>query len=972
VGVDESGDRTRIAGRAREREVLRTAVRDASEGSPRTVLVHGEAGVGKTTLVTAVAEQSRAAGHSVLWGRCLRFGAASSPYLPFISALHGWLADGHATEELGLELLEGARDGDGAAPSGRALHLIDGAVVRLAQQAPVLLVVDDLQWADVSSLDALAYLIAGSRPQPLTILVTYRDEGIPEGDTLHEWLADMVRMPGVIDLPLRRFSVDETAEQLRNILGGRADPGLVSDVWQRSGGNAYLAELLTRDLDPSAASLPDDLPDALRTALLARWHSLSTPARRLTQVLAVAGRPAAPSVLAAVAGSPAANSRGADSVDAGSALAEARHAGVTHQDRTGLTWFRHPLLADVLYATLSDAEAGALHRAFVEVLLAQGPHSTRSHGDLALHYAGAGMVDEAFEQCLLAASEARATAAFPEAAVLMERAADLWPEVSEPVRSRSGSWGALLCESASLFRAVDDLVGSLAQLDRALEVTDEQEEPLVVARALRLAGQVAWTGGFRPDQPVEEMRRAVELSAAVPDSVEHALSLADLADAEFWSGGRTEDFTLHAQLAVAVARRAGDDSALSYVLGIQATTLMDDDRGEACAREALRLGLEASYHEYAALAAIALFNTLEASGRFEEAAEVLLAAHRRQTGFHGLTQLLSVYAGGALLPLGRIEEAKELFRDVLASRARGIIGIQARENAAIVAVRRGELEEAAMHLERVRELSENFEELSGMHGPGATAEYLMATGRPGEVLALLERTIGMHAQPDPKYADTLLLWAARAAAALPRSRREAALERVLEARARARVPAFSGEGRDPGQRAVHALFDAEVALCRQDPDVVDRWRRAVSLADAAGLRQAAEEARLRLAEALLGVRERDEAAELLRTTHARAEEMGALRLRGEVAEVAAAARISLAEPVSQPAKTASANGLTRREREILGHLVAGRSYREIAGALFISEKTVSVHVSNLLRKTGTTSRVEAAAWARRSGAFSAG
>ncbi len=291
-----------------------------------------------------------------------------------------------------------------------------------------------------------------------------------------------------------------------------------------------------------------------------------------------------------------------------------------------------------------------------------------------------------------------------------------------------------------------------------------------------------------------------------------------------------------------------------------------------------------------------------------------------------------------------------------------------------MALRSGSLRDAARHLERLRELAANFEDFPGLHGPGIQAEYLLAVGHPREALDLLERTIEPHSRAEPKYGDTLLLWAARAAAGLPPPDRQAALDRVLAARARCPVPAFTGAERDPGQVAVHALFEAEVARLRGDPDVADRWRAALPLVDSAGLRFVATEARLRLAEALLAGRDRAEARNLLREAHAMAQQMGAVRLLHEIEAVSSSARVKLAEPVAPAPSTENGNaaGLTRRELEVLSHLVAGRSYGEIAAALFISEKTVSVHVSNLLRKTGTSSGVEAASWARRSGIVPAG
>ena len=516
--------------------------------------------------------------------------------------------------------------------------------------------------------------------------------------------------------------------------------------------------------------------------------------------------------------------------------------------------------------------------------------------------------------------------------------------------------------------------GRTSCVDLAAPLIDEEGDPVTAARVLRLQCQIASTTGSATMAPVDAtaaLRRAVAVISAAPDSDEYALALSDLSDAELWAGDRQAALE-HARQAVDVANRSGDIAALSYALGALANARMDQDGAEAQAREAIRLGHEAGRLEYVALASISLSNVLETSGRFAEAAEVLADAHAAGLSFAGLTGLLGAYAATALVPLGRFAEARDILRDVLSSRPGGIIGINARETAAVIAIRAGDLDEAASHLERLRELAANFEELPGLHGPGVLAEYFLATGRPTEAIALLERTIAAHTNAEPKYGDTLLLWAARAAAALPPSRRRSALDAVTSARAASPVPPFAGGDRDPGQRAVQALFEAEEARCHGEPDEVDRWRKAVPLADAADLRFVATDARLRLAEALLAARNRREAATLLREAHGLAEEMGTLRLRDEIVEVAASARITLAEPVVPAQGNGSRNGLTHREQEVMAHLVAGRSYSEIAQALFISEKTVSVHVSNLLRKTGTSSRVEAAAWGRRNGAVPPG
>ena len=955
VKAAQRGEAARIAGRTREREVLRGAIGASARGEPCAVLVHGEAGVGKTRLVTAATEHGRDAGHAVLWGRCLRFGAASSPYLPFISAFEGGLADGLPIDGVDLEGLYG---GSGAAePGPRGLHVVDRALARLAEEHPVLLVVDDLQWADASSLDTLAYVVAGMRNRAMAVLVTYRDTGLPDGHPLHAWVADMQRLPGVQNIPLERLDAEDTAEQLEHLLGGRPAPALVTRVWERSGGNPYLTELLADALELDSEDLRDDIPSALRSALTAQWHALEPDARQVTQVLSVAGRPVGSGLLAGVM----------PDVDVDRALHRAEVGGVAQRDRDGRVWFRHPLLADVLYDTLLPDQVRRLHRAFVEVLsAAEGPApGARVQGDLALHYAGAGMPDDAFEASLAAANEAAGGGALHEAVVLLRQSTELWDEVTPEVRDRHGTLPALLVDLAHRGVSVGDFGSALAAVVRARSLIDEQEEPLLAARALRKEIRIRHSAGLIPDTPLADTRRAVALASVAPDSVEYAFSLADLAGRLVWSGDLDEALR-HATEALAVAERTGDLAARSSALGAVAAARSQDPASEELAREALRLAVASGERDVEGGATIVLANVLEGQGRFPEVADVMAEGAERCQGL-GIAGLLGTYAATYMLPLGRLAEARVTLRDVLASRPQGIKGIQAREAALVVAVRAGDLDEAGLHLERLRELAPEFEIHIGMHGPGALAEYLLAAGRPREAVDMLERTIARHGTAEPKYGDGLLLWAARATAALPVAQRGPALDRVWAARQECAVPAFEGHDRDPVLRAVRALYAAESARALAEPDAVQRWREAIPLADEAALRFDAADARLRLAEALLAGRNRREAAAPLREAYTIAGDMGAHRLRDEVVTVAAAARVGLDDPVEAIPTEANGHGLTAREREVLGHLAAGRSYAEIAAALVISEKTVSVHVSNLLRKTGTSSRVEAAAWARRSG-----
>ena len=235
---------------------------------------------------------------------------------------------------------------------------------------------------------------------------------------------------------------------------------------------------------------------------------------------------------------------------------------------------------------------------------------------------------------------------------------------------------------------------------------------------------------------------------------------------------------------------------------------------------------------------------------------------------------------------------------------------------------------------------------------------------------------------DLRVVDELMVWGARAAADLVerasddrdqtavQAHREA-LTRLVKTRATLPGIAFQPSGPDDTvQPARAALFAAESGRADGVEDQTLLWREAVAACAEAGLGWDLQVSSWRLASALIqSGTSHVEAATLLRDVHAYAVQQGATPLQTRVEELAASARISLTAPLvpASDAVPAAFTALTAREREVLGHLVANRTNAEIGQALFISEKTVSVHVSNLLRKTETPSRREVAALARRVG-----
>ena len=185
----------------------------------------------------------------------------------------------------------------------------------------------------------------------------------PPGIRSHVWLADLIRLPSVSSLRLDRMSRDETEQQMSLLLGGQADPHLVSAVVRRSDGNPYFSELLVQGVTAADQDLPADLPAELTGALLAAWHRLAARPREVMRLLAVGGRPASVDDLVEVA---AARGIGAEAVTV--ALVEATKSGICVAQGAEMCWFRHPLLAEVLNATFVPGEAVPIHAAWAKTL----------------------------------------------------------------------------------------------------------------------------------------------------------------------------------------------------------------------------------------------------------------------------------------------------------------------------------------------------------------------------------------------------------------------------------------------------------------------------------------------------------------------------------------------------------------------------------------------------------------------------
>lgn len=631
----------------------------------------------------------------------------------------------------------------------------------------------------------------------------------------------------------------------------------------------------------------------------------------------------------------------------------------------------------MLAATFVPGEAIPVHAAWAATLerrLGTEVEELRRVGDLARHYEGAHDPAASLKVSLRAVDLAKGLKALSEEAVHLRRALRLWP-IEQP----QGELDLLerLCDVSDM---VGDDEASMAAVTRSLDLVDERSDPL---RASRIARHLAYfeytTGRSATGDDVEANRRAIDLAAPYPDSPEYAQALAAISDSCFWADS-IEAAQQYADRAIEAAHRAGSHQALTHAYLVSAYAYQFEDRADHDSAEAMRQAHLDGDPRGVHAGGWARKVWLNWHGRLSDAIPDDVDALSEALDA-GATNVAALYFGDLArirLVIGQHAEAEQEIRQglALARVPQGAANI--RLAAALLATRQGDLGAAHLHRRRAYELIPDLETRPTQMAPPTLAEILIAEGRPAEALDLLARTMEVQIV-DPRVADEMLVLGARSAADLAehaRDRRD--LHRVTQARQlldnldelrrKLQPPPFAPLTADNLIVPAHkALYAAETARCWAQPSTSDLWEEATHHCASAGLRWDEAIARYRWARALLHERAGKAAVAMpLRTAYGLACELGAGPLQHQVEELAALARISLSEPESAAIDLPEAfRSLTPREREILSHLVVHRTYAEIAHALYISEKTVSVHVSNLLRKTGASSSRELAALAQR-------
>jgi len=518
-GVARRVSSLELVGRDAELAQLRRALEGAAAGQPAIVVVAGEAGVGKTRLVAELLHDAASFGAVALTGGCLDVGEGVLAYAPLVEALRS-LARGIDPTELGrvlgtargelARLVPELAPPDGrevppapAAAAGplaptRLFELLLGVLHRLAEQTPVLLVVEDLHWADQSTRNLLGFLVRNLRGG-VALVLTYRSDELHRRHPLRPFVAELDRSGGAERLELGRLGRRELAELLAGILDAPPPPALVGEILARSEGNPFFAEeLLAAHLEGAR------LPLALRDLLLARVEALPEPAQRVTQAAAVAGTRVDHELLAAVVG------HDADELVRRLREAVSHHVLVVDQ-ASGAYVFRHALVQEAVYDDLLPVQRAPLHAAYARALERRieqrterrgerqgGAVTAAERGQLAYHWYAAHDQGQALLACVQAGLAAESAAALAEALEHYERALELWDRVPAAAARSSLDRVAVLrraAEAANLAGRYDRAV-ILARL--ALDRVDESTAPLdpqVAAPVLAELAEVAvWDG----------------------------------------------------------------------------------------------------------------------------------------------------------------------------------------------------------------------------------------------------------------------------------------------------------------------------------------------------------------------------------------------------------------------------------------------------------------------------------------------
>ena len=963
-----------LVGRDTEMARLRGLLDDAAAGRAVTALVGGDAGVGKSRLVAEVMTVAGRSGFTVLCGQCAEIGD-SVPYLPFADAFR--TAPSHieqavkARPVLARLLPDGGEPAEGTDPSGMARQQMFGAVLgalaEFAATSPVLLVLEDLHWADATTRHLVTFLARMLRRERVAIVGTYRTDDLHRRHPLGEVVAELGRLPSVALVELGPLPAAALAEHLSSLPDGasRLSAALLGTLVDRAEGNAYYAE----ELLAASSGSPGVLPSGLAALLLARVAHVSDAAQQVLRAAAVAGRRANDQLVLAASGLD----------DAG--YEEAVREAVAHQllvpDGPDGYRFRHALLREAVYGDLLPGERTRLHGRFA-ALLADVPGAA---AELAYHSLTGHDVTGALAASVRAGKEAERIGAPAEAHRHYDQALELWDRAADADRLAGMNRGELGLKSALAAAASGDVPRAIQLLrhvraaalagdataefrartgERLAYYLLQSDEPGWAAEALRVIGETVEQAPAEPPSPVRARAMATSAiawmasgdSAAASEWAQRARVEAARSGAD-WIGadilvtlGMISSREGNAEEAISLFAAAHTQAADTHMFGVElraayhlaAARLARGDLAGASA--AARAGVRRAEAAGLGLAPYGLdvqhllFQAHYADGDWDHAEALarnfpIWVTKQPEALLSAMALFIDVGRGNAVADERRTW--LEPFRDdvFVAYIARGLLAEQA--------LWRSDTETALAEAEAALSADARWGRT-----PAAIRVAAVALSARADRASIARRAGSTTAAAAEEAAGALLLDVAREAARYP-ARPKSVLGpegRGWLARAEAEYQRLIG---------LNAPAGWEKTLAEFGPGYVYETART----------------QWRLAEALAESGRPREAADVWRAASATAAELRAEPLRAALDDLAR--RLGLDARDSRDAVRdggSSVAALTRREREVLRLMSRGLSNRQIGEELFITQKTASVHVSNILAKLGAATRTEAAAIGR--------
>ena len=943
-----------LVGRDAECAVLRRALSAAPGRRPRVILVSGESGAGKTTLVEHVLAHT---GTAVLSGRAADWAGAA--YDVLARALRPAVREKAGRLPRVLSQIFPERGEPPAEPDLPALAAgVRSVLASLTDGGPLTVFLDDLQWADQATLGLLPALADAVSDLEVTLIGCYRSDELPRDHRLRAVRAQLRRSRQLTEIDVGPLGDEDVPKMLTHLLGAKPDQALAAAVASRADGIPFAVEelaLALRDggrlafrdgtvaidgagvVDAAGAAL---VPDSIREAVLLRAARLSGEERTLLEATAVAGQEFDIDPVLAVCGL----SAWPDGFTG---------AGLLTEVRDGRAAFRHSLTHEAAYADIPWSRRRGLHRELSRALARGGAAPAL----IAVHLLAARDFGAAREALTAAADAHCAVHAYRDAARALRTALEHWPaDLQDDARlavvgrlARCAEMCSEYAEAVTLLRELADGherrgdAGALAGAQRRLALVHELRGQWEAALTAREAAAVAFSAaGLRAEAAIDRLAVATHLRAA--GSYSAALSTLGVARADAEDSGRT-DLLLRAE----------------GLRGNLLSRLGQWQEGIAAVRAALDQALAASLPDIAADLQQRLADSLEHAGDYHAATAVYAAAYQfcDAHGADTVGQLCRACATVVLFTRGDWDLAAAVCEDVLASpavpHARGV----AAGMLGLVHAMRGAIGQARPHLLESHLIATRIElvpmELFSSWGlcvlESSTGSCADAADRARRMLARLARTQERH------FSVQILQWMAAFFA-----------EQGMAADVRACAAALAGMAETTGQpEAIAALAHArgETLLADEPETALRELCRAVEKFRELDLPYATAQAQRRAGQAAARIGDKVAALELLRAAHDTAGRLGARFLRtacaGALRELGDNPRARAAGRGARAAGRGAraAGGLTGRELEIMLLVARGNTSRQIGEALFISPRTVEMHVQGSLLKLGCRTRADA-------------